>query len=605
MTQTILGDILHPEYSFMGSQWREWRLCYESGDFYIDNYLLWFKYEKKERYNERKALTYVPAFAKEGINEIRNSIWGRLNDVIRGGGDESYTESVKGQRGGVDRQRSPMSDFIGRVILPELLTMRRVGVWLDMPQVNNGATKASVKKSVHPYICWYPVESIRSWATDEEGKLTRILLKQSNFGHDEGTGLPISDNVDSFRLAWLAKEGEEPGVHVIEQTMVDDKVKNKKYVLDLDEIPFVQFEIEHSLLKDVCRHQRALLNIESGDVAWVTQANFPIWTQMQDGRSASQSVRAAQQQARPAVPRNPTESMPLVPAVPAGQAKEAADAKWQEVTIGPTTGIGYPMGAERPDFVHPSSEPITASMAKQMQIKEDIRRMLHLSVAMLDPRMASAESKNMDDRGLQNGLTAIGAALQKGEQAIAHFWANYMGGAEATIAYPLEWSMQTEEGRRKDAKDLVELRDEVPSIKFRKEISKQIASKLIGHKVPSDVLQDIYTEIDEADYVSANVDDISMDIQNRCLSAASASVFRGYKPTEAAKALEEQAKQLEIIAISQAKNGGAGAAADPARGGVGHPAHSGSKDEKAAAENKTGTPQDGTRGAGKNNNDSG
>lgn len=602
MTQTILGLILHPEYSFMSNRWREWRLCYESGQYYIDNYLQWFKYEKKERYNERKAMTYVPAFAKEGVNEVRNAVWGRLNDVQRSGGDESYAKATVGLVGGVDRRRSAMNDFIGRIVLPEMLTMRRIGVWVDMPALAPGITKASLKPSVHPYLCWYPVESIRSWSTDEEGKLTRVLLKQSNFGHDEATGLPMSGNVDSYRLAWIGDpDKEEPGVHVREEIGADKEMRVKEYVLDLDEIPFFQFEIEHSLLEDVCGHQRALLNIESSDVAWITQANFPIWTQQNDSKTGSQAIRAAQQQNKPPIPRPGTDfnSMPIVPGVPAGQAKEAQDAKSPEVTVGPTTGIGYPAGLERPGFVNPSSEPLTASMAKQLAIKEDIRRLLHLSVATLDPQMASAESKDMDDRGLQNGLQAIAAALKKGEQAIAHFWSAYMGGKEAHIEYPLEWSMQTESGRRKDAKELIELRDEVPSTTFRKTVAKQVASKLVGHKVAPEVLEKVYSEIDAAEYVSANIDDVALDIQSGVLSKATGSVIRGYPEDEAEKAVEEQAEQLRITAISQTPGGGMGAAADPARGGLGHPADPGSKAEKAADATKTGVHKDNTRGEGK------
>lgn len=606
MTQTILGNILHPEYSYMSQRWREWRLCYESGQFYIENYLIWFKYEKREKYQERKSMTYVPAFAKEGINEIRNAVWGRLNDVRRDGGDKSYQAAIVGDVGGVDRRRSSMSDFLGKYILPEMLTMRRVGVWVDMPQLMVGETKATAARK-HPYLCWYPVESIRSWQTDDEGKLTRILLKQSNFGHDEATGLPMSTNVDSFRYAWLGDplKGEDPRVHVREESGIDEEKKTREYLLDLDEIPFVQAEIEHSLLEDVCGHQRALLNMESSDVAWVLNANFPIWTMQVDSKSQSNAIRQAQQQGKPPLPRPGTDmmsttSMPIVPAVPAGQAKEASEAKAVEVTTGPTTGISYPAGLDRPEFVSPSAEPLTASMAKEMQIKEDIRRILHLSVATLDPRMASAESKDMDDRGLQNGLTAIGAALQRLEQAIAHFWVGYMGGEKAKVQYPLEWSMLTEGERRKDAKELIELRDEVPSIAFRKSIAKQVAIKLIGHRVSQAVMSEILSEIDDAQYVTANVDDVASDIENGVVSKATASKIRGYAASEADKALAEQGEQLKMTAMAQTPGQGAGAAAtDPARGGVGRPGDTGSKDEKAAHAKSTGVTKDNTRGEGK------
>lgn len=598
MTQTILGDILHPECSMMSQRWREWRLTYESGQYYIENYLVWFKYESQERYSDRKDLTYVPAFAKEAVNEVRNSLWSRLPDIVRSGGSNSYRDAMQGLKGGVDKRRSKMGDFIGRVLLPEILSMRRVGVWIDMPPVEQNASRASTQGK-HPYLVWYPVESIRSWATDDDGRLTRILLKQRNFLHDEATGLPMSGSIDSFLYAWL--DPESPGVHV-RQEIGDGAAKaSREYILDLEEIPFVQFEIEHSLLEDICGHQKALLNMESADVAWCVQANFPTWTQQFDPRSSPVGVRPAQQQNKPPVPRQgfdaPPQSSPIVPAIPAGQAKQASEAKAQEVTLGPQQGIGYPKDLERPGWVHPSSEPITASMAKEMQIKEDIRRIIHLSVATLDPQMASAESKHMDDRGLQLGLCAIGAALQRGEQEISHHWHAYERTEEARVQYPDDWAMQNDEGRRKEAKGLIELRDEVPSITFRKEVAKQIAGRVLGHRVPNDVIQTINGEVDEAKYLSANVKDITLDIQNRTLSAATAAEIRGYGSIEAEKALKEQANQLAIVAISQAKGGGVGAA----RGVGGHPADQGSVDEKKAAANASGTPQDTTRGAGKLN----
>jgi hypothetical protein len=204
----------------------------------------------------------------------------------------------------------------------------------------------------------------------------------------------------------------------------------------------------------------------------------------------------------------------------------------------------------------------------------------------------------MDDRGLQNGLTAIAAALKKGEQAIAHHWAGYMGGDEAHVDYPLEWSMQTEEGRKKDAKDLIELRDEVPSTTFRKAVAKQVAGKLIGHKVAPDVLAAINEEVDAAEYVTANVDDVGQDIQNGVLSTEFGSIIRGYPKGESAKALQERAEQLRITAIAQTPGGGVGAAADPARGGVGHAADQKSKGEKVTASKATGVKKDTTRGPG-------
>lgn len=605
MTTTILGDILHPEYSFMGQRWREWRLTYESGQYYIENFLVWFKYESKRSYNERKDLTYVPAFAKEAINEVRNSLWSRLGDVERMGGPLSYIQACNGDEGGVDQKRSTMSDWIGRHILRELLTMRRVGVWIDMPKVWNQETKATASKK-HPYLCWYPVESIRSWATDDKGRLTRILLKQSNFMHDEATGLPMSGDVDSFRYAWLGDpdKGEDPRVHVREED-ADGKQVVDEFILDMEDIPFVQFQIDHSLLEDVCKHQKALLNMESSDVHWCVKANFPIWTQQFDPRSSPSASRPAQQRDKPSFPRPgfdgpPPINTPVIPAVPAGQAKEASESKALEVTVGPQTGISYPKDLERPGWVHPSAEPLTAAMAKEMQIKEDIRRLVHLSVAALDPRMASAESKEMDDRGLHVGLCAIGAALERGEREIAHHWAAYSREQAAEVQYPADWSMENDSTRRQDAKALLDQVDRISSKTFRKEIMKLAAKKMLSHKVSQDVMDAILAEVDLFEYPSSNVDDLSKDLQNSLVSAEYASeVVRGYPAGQVQKALEERAHQLAIMALSQTPGGGIGAVnGAKARGIPSGPADDSSKVEKKLAASSNGIPEDQTRGFG-------
>ena len=589
-------DIVHPEHTACAEDWRKWRLTYEGGDAYIEEYLRKFRREKWSQFYERRFMTYVPPFAKEGVNEVKNAVFQRLGDVTRTASGGSYVDSCKGLNGGVDRRGSTMAAFLGKKVLPEMLTMRQVGVWIDMPVIPEGATLDEAKGK-HPYLYIYRVEAIRSWAFDHEGNLTKVLLEECGYEEDEDTGLPASMGDKTYRLAWIGMDGF---VHVRTENEEGEPVGDEA-TLKLKQIPFVIYEIDHSLLQDAADMQKALLNMESSDVYWCVKANFPIYTEQYDPRPSANAARPAQQ--APKVPGFPL----IVPAAatetseatPSGQAKQAAEGKSEELTMGPESGRRYPKDTDRPGFIHPSSEPIKASMEKEQKIKEDIRRTIHLSVAMLDPRMASAESKEMDNSGLQNGLLAIGMALEQGDREVAKHWAAYENSTIPTVRYPEEWTMQSDAGRREDAKALCELKDEIPSITAAKEILKQAAAKLVGHRVAPEVLDKIQAEVDEAQCLTFNIDDLKSEIELRIVSAETASKNRGYPKGEHEKALKEQAEQLKIIALSQAEGAGAGAAADPARGGSGPAGDTGSKDEKKLNANKDGVPKDNTRGEGK------
>lgn len=588
------ADIARPEWSKCEERWRKWRLTYEGGEEYVEAFLRKFKREKWQDWYERKFLSYCQPSAKEAVNEILNAIFQRLNDVTRAG-SESYVRACKGLDGGVDRAGTSMTAFLGEEILPEMLPMKKVGVWVDMPKVAQGATKADVA-NLRPYLYTYPVEAIRSWKHDENNRLVAVLLRDVVVPEDEETGLPTDDgDVERFRFARIVDGRVQVTVQDDEGNVLSDDV------LDIPEIPFEVACIKHSLLQDVADMQRALLNMESADVYWCVKAGFPIYTENYDPRPSGAHLRPAQQAPKgPGYPNLTSPATPTslaAPETPSGQSKEANEARDAEVTLGVTTGRRYGLGLERPGFIHPSSEPLKATMAKEQQIKEDIRRAVHLSVAMLDPRMASAESKSMDNEGLQNGLLAIGMALEKFERRIAHIWSLYLGQADPTVRYPEQWTTQGDAGRREDAKALCELKDEVPSKTAAKEILKLAAEKLIGHKVAAEVLDQVNAEIDEAQCLTVNIDDLKAEIELGIASAETASVNRFYPKGEHAKALKERAETLKIIAISQSQ--GAGAAGDPARGGVGPPTDTKSKDEKKLNANEGGAPVDNTRGEGR------
>jgi len=166
MEKTNIIDLRHPEYDAMIRNWRKWRMTYVSGDAYIEKYVKKFsKSEDENEFKERKEITYVPAFAKGAINEIKNSIFQRTADITREGGPYNYKEAIAGRLGGVDLMGSSMNTFIGREILPELLTMGKVGVFIDMPSIEEEQTTRAESSKLSPYIYLYKAENILSWTT--------------------------------------------------------------------------------------------------------------------------------------------------------------------------------------------------------------------------------------------------------------------------------------------------------------------------------------------------------------------------------------------------------------------------------------------------------
>src|SRR6185369_15062571 len=109
----------------------------------------------------------------------------------------------------------------------------------------------------------------------------------------------------------------------------------------------------------------------------------------------------------------------------------------------------------------------------------------------LSPKMASAESKGMDRQGLESGLSYIGLELENMERKITEYWAMYENGKPATVDYPTNYSVKTEEERRKEADDLQKLLPVVPSRTYQKVLCKRIAELTVGRQIDVDTLAKI------------------------------------------------------------------------------------------------------------------
>ena len=166
---------------------------------------------------------------------------------------------------------------------------------------------------------------------------------------------------------------------------------------------------------------------------------------------------------------------------------------------------------------------------------------------------ASAESKGVDNQGLEGGLANIGLELEFGERNLGRIWWHYESdkGGEVTVKYPDSYSMRTDEDRRKEAEELREILPTVPSITFQKQTTKDIINIMQGHKVSLDELQTMYTEIDKSVVIVTDPMIIRSDHEAGFVGDKLASELRGYPEGESERAGEDHAKRAARIVMAQ------------------------------------------------------
>ena len=123
-------------------------------------------------------------------------------------------------------------------------------------------------------------------------------------------------------------------------------------------------DIGDSLLKDICNHQIALLNLLSSDVNFALKANFPFYIEQRDMRAVGSHLKQA---------ANPDGT-----ATAGGQTSHD-----NEITMGATRGRAYDIKANAPAFINPSSDPLKASMDLREDIAQEINRLVNLGVESL------------------------------------------------------------------------------------------------------------------------------------------------------------------------------------------------------------------------------
>ena len=539
MAKKKITDLIHPDYNTFKDIWEKNRLTYDGGTKYIEKYLYRHSMEDPVDYSLRMSLTYNPAFAREAVMEIANSLIQRLTEVSRSVNSGTYKAVSDGAFSGVDLSGSTMSVFIGKEIIPELLFMGTVGVYVDMPIIDENVTLAEVE-TVHPYIYTYSIENILNW-TYEQGQLISVLLKEKYGVRDEESGL-LTKYEDRFRFLKLTEAGVEVSFYNDKGIQIDTlgKPSTSPYILEIDTIPFVLISIGTSLLNDVADYQITLLNIVSADVWYIHKGHAPFFIYQYDTKDVFDKLFAHKNELLSAEEQEVDANLGV------------QDEENEAILVGANRGLKIPNTVEFPRFVSPPSDSLKVSMEKQEQMKSEIRELVHLNLSMVQKKMASAESKEYDNRGLEAGLSSIGCILQQGENQIARIWSKYENVTEEpVIKYPEKYDLKTDRDRREDARDLDGLKVKIPSKLAQLEISKQVAEILLAHRTPIDKMIAIKNEIDSALGTTSDPDAIAQDIEKGLVSLETGSLLRGYPPGESKKAEEDHMRRLIRIQEAQ------------------------------------------------------
>lgn len=557
----------HPDYMSNQENWRKWRLAYEGGDRFIREYLKRFsKREGDQEFAERKAMTYVPAFAKAAVNEVKNSIYQRMGDITRDGGSKSYQDAVAGNGWGVDLMGNTMNSFIARRLLPDLLSMQRVGVYIDMPTVD-GPTKADAKGK-RPYLCWYRTEDIFCWnpSCERPGEYDNILLGDTALEDDYDSWLPSAE-IRRFRHLWI--DPDDGFVRCQYYDLGGSKCYPDNYPgsdgepikLSIKRIPFVMMELSESLMSDVGNYQIALLNMASSDVAHAVKSNFTVYVEQFDPKTESPHIKSE-------APNQYFQQSTGFQAT-SGTTVLVNQENTNNIKLGVNAGRKYPVGTNQPAFINPSSEPLKASMDKQAQMKAEIRELINLAISNLTPNSNGTTEAEFDSQSVESGLAYIGLELEVAERKIAEFWAMYEGTTDiAKVFYPENYSLTSEAERIANATQYLELMPKLPSKTYQKEMAKQAIKKMLEHKVSLATLKAMYAEIDAQDVITTDPEVIKNDYESGFVGLETASKARGYPAGEVEKANKDHADRAARIAIAQTAGGGEGANANPQARGV-------------------------------------
>lgn len=551
--QKRIIDVRHPSYIHDELYWQEWRECYEGGPYYVERNLKKFSERETDAdFESRKFFTPIQSYAQSAVDDIRNSIFQRLCDVVRRDGSRAYMQAVAGEDGGVDNKGASAQSFFGIDVLTELLVMGRVGIYVDMPRLY-GESMADVGEA-RPYVYKYSVEDILSWAVrkpEDPGEFSALLLRDVGINYNQawsfGGELPDGEFV-RYRYMWIDKNTGKVNMKLYDDECIPIDLDGKPIIdgdvieLNLTRIPFVMPSIGSSLLKNVYKHQVALLNLGSSDVSYALKANFPFYTEQKDLRDVGAHLKMEVSDEGTTVTSENTRP-------------------GNEVRVGSVQGRAYPKDTDRPGFIHPSPEPLMASMKLQEKLEDDIRKLVNLAVQnKVGQRVTSAEAMKLSDQGLEAGLSFIGLVMENAERQVAQHWAAYENVDPkkrnvAVVKYPDRYSLKDDGDRIKEAQELSNLMYSVPGRTVKRELAKCIVTVLFSGKVNTEMMDNIFSEIDASEYTTSDPETIIRAHEAGIVGDETASKALGFSDEEYEQAQEDRVKRATEVLEAQAAVG--------------------------------------------------
>ncbi len=542
-----LTDIRHPEWSMMADLWAKWRMVYEGGEEFINNFLQ--EFSRRERFDDfrvRRSITYNSNHAGAIIDIIRNAMTVKLPEVSRKG-DEKYEELM---RTDVDMQKSSMSTFIGLETVPLLLAQGKRFIGVDSPEIFDLAgVRTLAEDQGRPYVWPIDAEDILSWSYNDMGQFQTLLMRETVDQKDFETGL-VRGSSQQFRYMRLLGEGDVdetldmsgPGVFVAVFDH-ESKLIGTPTVLNISRIPIVEFRLVDSLIRDIADMQVALLNLSSTDMSFLFRGNFPIYVEQVDDAMATLKPAGSKREVT-----SPSEEI-------SDRDRIVTDDKRPNVREGGgQKGIAYPKEMDAPSFIAPTTDNLKASMDKQSMIAQDMRALIDLSLVSLSVKAVeqSGKSKLADRMGQEAALAYIASVLESGEREVAQLFHEFLGmpNADFEVKYPEGFVLKSEDERHDEVIKLRELRSAVPSETYAKAVDERITEIMLKSISTPEEIAAAIEEVRNADYFDDDKqrrEAISEDVQNKLLSRKTGSRLRGHDESEADEAMAEMGLEADMI----------------------------------------------------------
>ena len=200
----------------------------------------------------------------------------------------------------------------------------------------------------------------------------------------------------------------------------------------------------------------------------------------------------------------------------------------------PAPRSGLQVSTNRPDFIHPSSEPLKASIQLQEKLEDDIRRLINLAVNKLDregrlnPKPWTTKAWKLDSHISASMLESTETSDRGVLGQLCDEQAPRTPGGDHQVL-PDRYSLKTDADRIEETTKLSKLLYSVPGHEAKREIAKLMVLVLLGGKVSVEVIDSIRDEIDTCDYLTSDPNVIIQAVEAGLCSEQTGSFALGFE----------------------------------------------------------------------------